>query len=411
LLMGLKRIAIVGSTGSIGRQALEIIASEERFCACGLAAGSNASLLAKQARTFRPQVVALADADAAGPLRQALPEGTELLTGPEAAAEMIRRARPDLAVTAVVGAAGLAPTLAAIECGADLAVANKEALVMAGGVVMPAARAAGVNVLPVDSEHSAIFQCLAGHRREEVRRVILTASGGPFRTWSARRMQHASPDEALNHPTWRMGRKITIDSATLMNKALEVIEAHWLFGLSAEQIEIVLHPESLVHGCVEFCDGSILAQMGTASMATPIAFALYYPARCPRPPAPLEMSALGGLHFQAVDPQRFPAARLGHVVVRRGGVAGAVLSAANEIAVESFLAGRIHFGAIVEVVQDVLNRTAPVSEVNIDAILAADAAARVRAREAIRQREVLSAGRGEVEEHPRQRGFDGRTGR
>ncbi|HET6426784.1 MAG TPA: 1-deoxy-D-xylulose-5-phosphate reductoisomerase, partial [Phycisphaerae bacterium] len=244
----------MGATGSVGRQALEIIAGSDRLGVCALAAGANWELLAEQAKRFRPQAVAVADEGAARSLSAALGGGVEVLAGADAAAELVHKVRPDLVLTAMVGTAGLAPTLAAIECGADLAVANKESLVMAGAVIMPAARAAGIHVLPVDSEHSAIFQCLQGRPAEQVRRIIITASGGPFRTWEPRRAAHASLEEVLRHPTWEMGRKITIDSATLMNKALEVVEAHWLFGVGADRIEVLIHPESLVHGCVEFTD-------------------------------------------------------------------------------------------------------------------------------------------------------------
>ena len=383
--MNRKRIAILGSTGSIGRQALEIVAGETGFSACALAGGGNWQLLAAQARTFRPEAVAIADVNAAGPLGGALPTDTALLSGPEAMSELIRSTRPDLVLTAVVGSAGLAPTLTAIECGADLAVANKESLVMAGQIICPSARAAGINLIPVDSEHSAVFQCLAGQRREELRRVILTASGGPFRGWPAERTRAASLKEALNHPTWQMGRKITIDSATLMNKALEVVEAHWLFDLSADQIEVVIHPESLVHACVEFCDGSVLAQMGPPSMATPIGFALYYPQRSPRPAASLDLAALGSLHFNGADPEQYPAIKLGYEVIRRGGTAGAILNAANEAAVEAFAAGSIEFGQILEIVEDVLNRTPTKTEVDVKAVLAADAEARRQAEAIIQQ--------------------------
>ena len=384
--MGSKRIAILGSTGSIGRQALEIIAAEVRFSVCGLAAGSNWRLLADQARAFGAEAVAIADSAGARSLAEVLPKRTSLLAGPEAMGELIRRTRPDMVLTAVVGSAGLWPTLAAIECGADLAVANKESLVMAGAVIMPAARAAGIQLIPVDSEHSAVFQCLTGQRREELRRVVLTASGGPFRDWSAERIKQASLQEALNHPTWQMGKKITIDSATLMNKALEVVEAHWLFDLSAEQIEVVVHPESLVHACVEFCDGSVLAQMGPPSMATPIAFALYYPQRPPQAGAPLDLAGLGSLHFAPADPQRFPAIRLGYEVLRRGGTAGAILNAANETAVAAFLEGTIEFGQILRIVEEVLNRAPVKAESDVETILAADADARERAEAVIHQR-------------------------
>ena len=390
--MQTKRIAILGSTGSVGRQALEIIAGEERFSACALAAGSNWELLAEQAGRSGAEFVAIADATRADDLAAALPAAAELFTGDDALGELIGRARPDMVLTAVVGSAGLAPTLAAIDCGADLAVANKESLVMGGAVIMPAARRAGVRVLPVDSEHSAIFQCLAGHRREDVRRIVLTASGGPFRTATAQQVRDASLEEVLNHPTWRMGRKVTVDSATLMNKTMEVVEAHWLFDLPGEQIEVVIHPESVVHGLVEFRDGSVLAQMGQPSMATPIAFALYYPERAPRAAAELELPALGSLHFEPVDQERFRALRLGYEAIRRGPAAGAALNAANEVAVEAFLAGELQFGRIVEIVEEVLNQAAPKTEVSLDMLLAADAAARRLTRETI-ARDASRSGR------------------
>jgi len=303
LLMQPKRIAILGSTGSVGRQALEIIASADggRFEVCALSGGGNWRLLAEQARATGADVVAIADPAVADDLAEALPDGATVLAGPDALTDAVRRCGADLVLTAVTGSAGLAPTLAAIDCGADLAVANKESLVMAGAAIVPAARAAGVNILPVDSEHSAVFQCLAGRSADDVRRVILTASGGPFRTWPPDRVRDASLEQVLNHPTWQMGRKITIDSATLLNKALEVIEAHWLFDLPAEKIEVVIHPESVVHACVEFADGTMLAQMGPPSMATPIALALYWPDRAPAPAAALDLAAAGGLHFEPPD--------------------------------------------------------------------------------------------------------------
>ncbi len=372
-----KRIAILGSTGSVGRQALEVIAADPELAACALSAGSNAELLAAQAADIGPEAVAIADPAAGERLAALLGPSTGLLTGPDAADELIRRTRPELVLTAISGAAGLAPTLTAIECGCDLAIANKESLVMAGAIVMPAARAAGVNLLPVDSEHSAVFQCLLGHRREDVARVILTASGGPLRTWEAQRIDRATLAEVLNHPTWRMGRKVTIDSATLMNKALEVVEAHWLFDLSGEQIEVLVHPESLVHACVAFRDGSVLAQMAPPSMLAPIALALHHPRRSARQEVePLDLAATGELHFQPVDERRFPAVRLGHEVIRRGGTSGAVLSAADEAAVAAFVEGRIAFGRIAEIVEEVMNTADVRTEVTLESIRAADAEAR-----------------------------------
>jgi len=389
-LMAPRRIAILGSTGSVGQQALQVIAAEPDLHACALSAGSNVELLAAQAAETGAEVVAVADAAAGG--SGAFPDGVAVLTGPDAATELVRRARADLVLTAMAGSAGLAPTLAAIECRADLAVANKESLVMGGALVMPAAEAAGVAVLPVDSEHSAVFQCLHGHRREDVAKVVLTASGGPLRTWPADRIGRASLADVLNHPTWQMGRKVTIDSATLMNKALEVIEAHWLFGLAGGQIEVLVHPESLVHAFVAFRDGSVLAQMGPPSMLTPIALALHWPKRSPRREAPpLDLAAIGELHFEPVDAERFPAVRLGHAVLAAGGTAGAVLSAADEAAVEAFAGGRIAFGRIVEIVEEVMNTTPVHTEVTLESIRAAGAGAR-RAAEGIIGRRGAAAG-------------------
>jgi 1-deoxy-D-xylulose-5-phosphate reductoisomerase len=371
-----KRIAILGSTGSIGRQTLEVIASQPQLRACALAAGNNWRLLAEQARQFAPELLAVADPSAAEALRRELPGGPEVLAGGEAMTELVRRARPDVVLSGVVGTAGLAPTLAAIDCGANLAIANKETLVMAGAIVMPAARAAGVPVLPVDSEHSAVFQCLSAGRREEVRRVVITASGGALRDWDARRVEDATVADALKHPTWSMGRKITIDSATLINKALEVVEAHWLFDLPAEQIQVLLHAESVVHSFVEFCDGSVIAQMGRPDMTTPIAYALCWPQRACRAQAPLDLAAIGKLTFAPLAERFARAVALGYEAVERGGAAGAVLNAANEAAVEAFLQGRIAFGRIVPIVEAVLNLTPPAAEVTLEALLEADQWAR-----------------------------------
>jgi 1-deoxy-D-xylulose-5-phosphate reductoisomerase len=378
-----KRVAILGSTGSIGRQTLEVIAGDGALRACALAAGGNWQLLAQQARRFRPEVVALFDLDAAEQLRGSLPEGTELLSGHGAMAELVRRSRPDLLLSGVVGAAGLSPTLAAIECGSALAIANKETLVMAGAIIMPAARAAGLNVLPVDSEHSAIFQCLAAGKRREVRRVVITASGGALRDLDAKAAEDATVEEALNHPTWRMGRKTTIDSATMVNKALEIVEAHWLFDLAADQVEVVVHPESIVHSYVEFCDGSVIAQLGRPDMAMPIAYALSYPDRPLRHAAPLDLPALGSLSFAALEGRFARAVGLGYQVIRRGGLSGAVLNGADEAAVEAFLGGKIRFGQIVPLVEEVLGRTPRAAEVTCQALIDADEWARQQVAEAI----------------------------
>ncbi|MGC9453810.1 MAG: 1-deoxy-D-xylulose-5-phosphate reductoisomerase [Phycisphaerae bacterium] len=370
-----KRIAILGSTGSIGRQALEVIASQPGLSACALAAGSNHKLLAEQARRFEPEIVALSDERAARQF-SSLVDGIDVLTGSDAMCELVRRSRCDVLLSGVVGSTGLAPTLEGIRAGATLAIANKETLVMAGAIVMPAARDAGVSVLPVDSEHSAIFQCLSAGRAEEIRRVIITSSGGALRDFSDAEAAAAGVDDALNHPTWRMGPKVTIDSATLMNKALEMIEAHWLFDLPAERIEVVIHPESIVHAVVEFSDGSCVAQMARPDMTGPIAYALGYPDRLRRDVEPLDLASIGSLTFRPPSQRAQKAIELGYEVIRRGGTSGAVLNGANEAAVEAFLNGRIRFGDIVPLVEETLNQQADTTEPTLQTLSEADIRAR-----------------------------------
>ena len=381
--MKTKRVAILGSTGSIGRQTLEVIDSQAHLEVCALAAGNNWRLLAEQARRYSAAHVAVASVDAADPLAEAVGEQVEVHAGPDAMTELVRACGADVVLSGVVGTAGLRPTLAAIECGATVALANKEALVLGGAIVMPAARAAGVDVLPVDSEHSAIFQCLAAGRREEVRRVVVTASGGALRDWDEARVRGATVADALKHPTWTMGPKITIDSATLVNKALEVVEAHWLFGLAPEQIAVLGHGESIVHSFVEFCDGSVIAQMGRPDMTTPIAYALNYPRRAPRDVLPLDLPALGPLTFWELTDRFARAVNLGFEAIRRGYLAGAALNAANEGAVRAFLDGRIPFGEIIPLVETVVNLAGSPAEVTLEALLAADALARRQVEELI----------------------------
>ena len=378
-----KRIAILGSTGSIGRQTIEVLSQCEGLTACALAAGSNWQLLADQAKQINPEFVAITDPQSASHLQSELPAGTELLTGPDAMTELVRRAKPDVVLSGVVGSAGLKPTLAAIELGADLAIANKETLVMAGEIVIPAARAAGVSILPVDSEHSAIFQCLASGKASEVKIVTITASGGSLRDFSDEDAAKATVDDALNHPTWSMGPKITIDSATMMNKALEVIEAHWLFDLPAEKIKVVIHPESIIHSTVEFCDGSVIAQLAKPDMTLPIAYALFYPDRPARPGDSLDLAELGNLSFKKLSRRFSRAIDLAYKVIETGGVSGAVLNGANEAAVEAFLAGQIHFGQIVDLAEDILNRASKADEVTVEALIEADLWARQQVQEAI----------------------------
>jgi 1-deoxy-D-xylulose-5-phosphate reductoisomerase len=353
-----KRVALLGSTGSIGTQALDVIARfPEQLSVAALAAGGNAELLVQQAKAFRPQVVSVASRADAERVRDALGDpAIRVLWGAEGLCELASRPA-DLLIGALVGSVGLEPVLAALRAGTPVALANKEVLVTAGPLVVSQARRSATALWPLDSEHVAIAQCLAGHPREAVRRIWLTASGGPFRCASLEQMRRATPAQALAHPNWEMGRKITIDSATLMNKGFEVIEAHWLFELPAERIGVLVHPESIVHSLVEFCDGSWLAQLGSPDMRIPIAYALGLPDRLPLPElAPLDLVAQGALHFEAPDPERFPALRIAAAALETGGTAPALLNAANEVAVAAFLAGALGFCQIAQVGEGVLAR-------------------------------------------------------
>lgn len=374
----MKSLAILGSTGSIGVSTLEIVAAHpERFRVTALTAGRNLELLAHQVRTFQPQLVAVSDAADAQALQARLGAAApQILSGRDGLIACAAASDAELVVSAIVGAAGLEPTLAAIDSGIDVALANKETLVAAGELVMAAVARQGVRLFPVDSEHSAIFQSLAGHRRDDVRRLILTASGGPFRNCSAAELEGVTPAAALSHPNWSMGRKITIDSATMMNKGLEVIEAHWLFDLPAEKIDVHIHPESIVHSMVEYVDGAVIAQLGIPDMKTPIALALSWPERLPLDLPPLDLCRLGRLHFNEPDHLRFPCLALAYRALRTGGTAPAVLNAANEVAVEAFLANRLGFTAIPRLIAAVLDRHAAVPASSLAAVLTADAAAR-----------------------------------
>lgn len=372
-----RRLAILGSTGSIGCSALEVaqaLGPDVRPVA--LAAGRNWRALAEQALRFGVRDVGIAEARHFSELVGALPAGTRVYAGPAGLVEMVQSVDADLAIAAIVGSAGLASLLAAVERGMDVALANKESLVVAGALVMPAAARSGSRLIPVDSEHSAVFQSLAGGRREEVQRIYLTASGGPFRNWSREQIAQATLEDALRHPTWRMGPKITIDSASMMNKALEVIEAVHLFGLAPEQVQVLVHPEAIVHSMVEFCDGSILAQLGAPDMRTPIQYAITWPRRVPGPARRLEWSQVRSLNFEAPDFERFPLLRLGYAAARQGGTSGAVLNAANEAAVERFREGGMRFGRLVEVVEEVAGRHRVVPQPSLDELLEADAWAR-----------------------------------
>lgn len=390
----MKRLAILGATGSIGEQTLAVAeAFPERFRVTALAAGRRVGKLAEQARRLRPELVAVADAEAAGALRAALGAEAPKIEWGDAGLEAVAVHDADLVVSALVGAVGLRPTLAAIRAGRDVALANKEVLVMAGALVLREARARGVRLLPVDSEHSAVFQALAGQRREDLRRIVLTASGGPFRTWPAARIAAASVEQALAHPNWTMGPKITVDSATLMNKGLEVIEARWLFDLPPERVDVVVHPQSVVHSFVEMIDGSWLAQLGVPDMRAPIAVALAWPERLPllaaggplADLARLDLVAAARLDFEVPDRERFPCLDLAYAALAAGESAPAVLNAANEVAVAAFLAGRIGFPEIAATNAAVLDahrtRATGAALRDVDDVLETDAWARARARE------------------------------
>ncbi|MEO5657416.1 MAG: 1-deoxy-D-xylulose-5-phosphate reductoisomerase [Nitrospiria bacterium] len=379
-----KRLAVLGSTGSVGTSTLDLVAEfPDRFEIVALAAGRGGEALERQIRRFRPRLVSVGNPEEASRLRARCADVTvEILGGPGAADAVASCADADLVVSAIVGAAGLMPTLAAIRAGKPVALANKETLVMAGELVTAEAARRGVSILPIDSEHSAIFQAIAGHRTDEIRRLILTASGGPFWDLPRHRLSSVTREDALRHPNWSMGPKITIDSATLMNKGLEVIEAHWLFGMPADRIDVVVHRQSVVHSLVEYCDGSVLAQLGIADMRGPIAYALAYPRRLPLSLPPLDLAARGTLTFESPDLERFPCLGYGYAALKAGGTAPAILNAANEEAVAAFLDGRIEFTAIAEIIDRVLTRSAPGPITTVDDVLAADGWARAEAREA-----------------------------
>ena len=378
----MKRISLLGSTGSIGVSTLDVVgAHPDQFVVTALAAGLNITLMKQQIERFRPRLAAVFDEAHARELRRLLgpASATDVLSGPEGYRETAASADVDMVVSAIVGAAGLLPTLDAIEAGKDIALANKETLVMAGHLVLRKATERGVKIIPVDSEHSAIFQCLQGNRREDVRRIILTASGGPFLHASEEDLAKVTTAQALRHPSWAMGKKITIDSATMMNKGLEVIEAGWLFELPVTAIDVLIHPQSIVHSLVEYRDGSVIAQMGVPDMRLPIAYALSYPNRLTRDEETLDLRKVGTLTFLHPDPIRFPALRLAYEAAKTGGTMPAVLNGANEMAVTAFIEEKIQFNRIVSVVEEVLSRHRVQADPGIDAILAADRWAREEA--------------------------------
>jgi len=373
-----KNIAVLGSTGSIGCSTLEVVeASAGRLHVTALSAHSSAELLWEQAHRLRPAAVVLVDEGAAARVdARRLPAGTRFLTGQQGLMDIAASDEVDTVVSAIVGSAGLQSTWAAIEAGKTIALANKETLVVAGPLVSEKCRETAAKILPVDSEHSAIFQALAAGRREDVRRVVLTASGGPFRNHTPEELAHVTVEQALAHPTWDMGPKITIDSATMMNKALEIIEARWLFDLQPEQIEVVIHPQSIVHSLVEFVDGSLIAQLSPPDMKLPIQYALSYPQRWASPAEKLDLTQSHELIFHPPDEERFPALALGREVAAAGGTAGAVLNAANEAAVAEFLGQRISFNEIVPACRSVLDAHHFESYPSLERLLQLDAWAR-----------------------------------
>lgn len=382
----MKNIVILGSTGSIGANTLDVVSKfPEDFQVLGLAAGSKASILAEQIKNFRPAVVALSSRDAAKELRTLIgPSSVEILEGEEGLCAVASLTQGDLVISAIVGAAGLKPTLAAIQAGKPVALANKEPMVMAGQLMQDEARKHGVTIFPIDSEHSAIFQSMEGHRKEDIRRVVLTASGGPFWDWEPSALAHVTPEQALKHPNWKMGAKITTDSSTLMNKGLEVIEAKWLFDLPPEQIEVVIHRESIIHSMVEYCDGSVIAQLGHPDMRTPISYAMKYPQRVSLSPPLLDLWKIGTLTFYQPDTTKFPCLQLAYQALAGGNGLPATLNAANEIAVQAFLDQQIRFPDIPKIIEETMDTYRPSPLASLQDVLEVDRWARERAKKLVK---------------------------
>ena len=376
--MNKRQIALLGSTGSIGTQALDVVRDNtDRFEIYALVARQNVALLAQQAREFRPEVVVIADEQHYAPLKEALADlPMKVWAGTDAIADVVQMAPVDVVLTAMVGYAGLRPTLAALEAGKAVALANKETLVVAGELVTATARRTGAPILPVDSEHSAIFQCLVGQDASAVEKVILTASGGPFRTTTREALADVTPAEALRHPNWSMGAKVTIDSASMMNKGFEMIEARWLFGLPPDRIEVVVHPQSIVHSMVQFADGAVMAQLGTPDMHLPIAYALAYPHRLRSAAPRLDFAQLSTLTFEAPDRERFRNLDYAYEAARRGGNMPCILNAADEVAVAAFLSGKIGFLAMSDLIAETMARTTFIATPTYDDYVQTDAEAR-----------------------------------
>jgi 1-deoxy-D-xylulose-5-phosphate reductoisomerase len=378
----MKRLAILGSTGSIGVNTLDVVSQfPERFEVIGLSAGHNIQLLKQQIQQFQPKVVSVLNKELSNALQRELPSTTvEILHGVEGLIQVATHPEVDQVISALVGAVGLIPTLSAIKTQKSIAMANKESLVMAGEIIMEEAKKNHVQILPVDSEHSAIFQSLLGHQKEDVHRLILTASGGPFLNLPMAKLHEVTVKDTLNHPRWEMGKKITIDSASLMNKGLEVIEAHWLFNIPVEKIDVQIHPQSIVHSMVEYIDGSIVAQMGITDMRIPISYALSYPQRLHLNLPPLDLSKKGGLTFFLPDPERFPCLKLAYQSIKIGGTMPTILNAANELAVNAFLEGSIKFTDVPLLIQRVMEGQEVKSAHTIEDILRADQWARERSK-------------------------------
>ena len=368
-----KNIVILGSTGSIGENAVKVVQHlADKFHVSGIAAGSNSAKLAEQAKILNCDYVAVADKDKVANLAANLPSTCELLAGSEGILELVTKPEVDLVLCAIVGAASMLPVLEAVKAGKDVALASKEALVMGGEIIMKAVTENGVKILPVDSEHSAIFQCLEGKNYNDLKRIILTASGGPFRDMSLDEMKNVTLSDALTHPTWNMGPKVTIDSATLMNKALEIIEAHWLFDISEDSIDVVIHPQSIIHSMVEFIDGTVLAQMSSPDMRFPIQYALTYPEKFPGSLEPLDFAKLAELSFIIPDRSRFPSLDFAHEALRQGGTLPTVMNAANEIAVTRFRNGEIQFTDIWNIIEKSMNAHTTVVSPTVGEIMEVD---------------------------------------
>lgn len=383
----MKNIAILGSTGSIGTQALDVIKQHpDQFEARVLTAGNNSDLLIKQAREFSPDIVVIANEAKYDQVKDALADlPIKVYAGGDAISQVVTNDEVDMVLTAMVGFAGLRPTIAAIEAGKTLALANKETLVVAGGIIRGLCLRHKVAILPVDSEHAAIFQCLNGEGNNHIHKILLTASGGPFRRYSSEDLRHVTAEQALKHPNWKMGAKITIDSATMMNKGFEMIEAHWLYGVAPKDIQVVVHPESIVHSAVEFDDGAVIAQMGTADMRLPIQYAFSFPKRLPLQSERLDLFKLGSLHFEKPDMERFPCLRLAYEAIEQGGNMPCIMNAAGEISNLAFRQARIGFTDIADVTERIMREADFIKNPTLDDLFATDAQVRKLTDKAIQE--------------------------